>query len=81
MYIAADKLAKVWEFIREDGDRGGCTVLILVGADVDAMASCKILTSLLQSEMMSYKGNLLSSFPLHFHFISTSPLLPLFIPI
>ena len=56
MYISIEKYSKAWDFIRQDGEAGGCTVLVLVGPDIDAIAGCKILSFLFQSELMSYKG-------------------------
>jgi len=47
---------KAWNFIRQDGEGGGCSVLVLVGPDVDAISACKILSFLFQSELMSYKS-------------------------
>lgn len=56
MYIALNKLSKAWEFIKEDAHKdGGCTVLILVAPDADAIAACRIVTSLLRSEFILYK--------------------------
>jgi len=34
--------------------KGGCTVLILVANDLDAISACKILTSLLKQDNVQY---------------------------
>jgi hypothetical protein len=40
---------------RSRGVQGGCTVLVLVAPDVDAMASCRIVTYLLRNDNISYQ--------------------------
>uniref|UniRef100_K3X454 Uncharacterized protein n=1 Tax=Globisporangium ultimum (strain ATCC 200006 / CBS 805.95 / DAOM BR144) TaxID=431595 RepID=K3X454_GLOUD len=41
--------------IKHDGIKsGGCSVLVLVAMDVDALCACEILTSLFKADFLSY---------------------------
>jgi hypothetical protein len=40
---------------QEDAVGGGCTVLILVAPEVDAIAACRLLTYLLRVDNIQYK--------------------------
>lgn len=46
--------------LQEDAVGGGCTVLILVSPEVDAIAACRLLTYLLRVDNIQYKIKLVS---------------------
>jgi len=54
VFVTSDQFQKAYQWIKEDSLGGGCTVLIFVSPDTDSLCACRILTSLLQSEFISY---------------------------
>lgn len=48
-------LNEVYDNIKEQSLGGGCSVLIFVAMDCDALCSCQIITQLLRSDHIAYK--------------------------
>jgi hypothetical protein len=44
---ASERMKQVYDTIKLESLRGGCTVLVLVAPDVDAIAACRIVTTAL----------------------------------
>ncbi|CAK9103521.1 Cell division control protein 45 homolog (Suppressor of nda4 protein) [Durusdinium trenchii] len=55
MLWPSGRLEEVYLNIREVALDGGCTVIIYVALDCDALCTCKIITSLLKTDNVSYK--------------------------
>ena len=49
-----DQYHVVYGEIKKESGYGGCTLLILVAQDVDALCACEILCSMLRSDMISF---------------------------
>ena len=54
MILGKNDLEKAYTDIRSKSFEGGCTVMLLVAKDVDAVCACRILTEIFQSENISY---------------------------
>jgi len=50
-----DRYDEAYAKLKQSSLSGGCTVLILVAADCDALCACRILTYLLRSDQICYK--------------------------
>ena len=55
MWWNTDEIHTAYAAVHEGSINGGCTVLLLVAQDCDALCACQILTSLFRSDNISYK--------------------------
>jgi hypothetical protein len=54
MILPPKGLKQVYDTIKLESLRGGCTVLLLVAPDVDAIAACRIVTAALCADLISF---------------------------
>jgi hypothetical protein len=54
MILPPKGLKQVYDTIKLESLRGGCTVLVLVAPDVDAIAACRIVTTALCADLISF---------------------------
>jgi hypothetical protein len=59
MILPPKGLKQVYDTIKLESLRGGCTVLVLVAPDVDAIAACRIVTTALCADLISFNVTIL----------------------
>lgn len=57
MILNTKGLKQVYETIKTEALSGGCTVLVLVAPDVDALAAARMLSALLAADLISCQVN------------------------